>query len=75
MFHSTSKSAFTDLKSILTIDNHERLVVYGGPQSGNSVEVYNPYSQTWQNTNIELKNSTYAFGFLSTKLINVQMFQ
>ena len=59
----------------MTINNEERLVVFGGPQSGNSVEVYNPHSQTWQNTNIELKNSTYAFGFLSTKLINVQMFQ
>ena len=56
----------------MTIINEERLVVFGGPQSGNSVEVYNPHSQTWQNTNIELKNSTYAFGFLSTKLINVQ---
>ena len=59
----------------MTINNRERLVVFGGPQSGNSVEVYNPHSQTWQNTNIKLKNSTYAFGFLSTKFINVQMFQ
>ena len=58
----------------MTINNEERLVVFGGPQSGNSVEVYNPHTQTWQNSNIKLKNSSYTFGFLNTKLRNVQRF-
>lgn len=57
---------------ILNIDNHDRVVVFGGSKDeyGNnlkSVEVFNTQSEKWEISNIELSEARSEFGFLTIK--------
>ena len=53
---------------LLTIDDEDRLVVFGGSVDDNFVEVFNAKTGKWELTDVALKINKYAFGFLSTKL-------
>ena len=58
---------------IISIDNRERLVVFGGHFRGmlDSVEFYNAESQKWEPTNIKLNEGQCIYSFVNTKLGNI----
>ena len=59
---------------VITIDNEDRLAVFGGHDGQNmldSVELYNTQTEKWETTNIKLKEAKDEFGFLSLKLSDI----
>lgn len=58
---------------IISIDNRERLVVFGGHFRGmlDSVEFYNAESHKWEPTNIKLNGGQCMYSFVNTKLGNI----
>ena len=61
------KRAFHGI-GILTINDEDRIVVFGGSVHDYFVEVYNAKMDKWELTEVELKtNYLYVYGFLSTK--------
>ena len=62
---------------IITINDEERLAVFGGIDvrwgTGplNSVEIYNANTQKWEMSDMKFSGKRYAFGFLNVKLKDV----
>ena len=61
------KRAFHGI-GVLTIDDEDRIVVFGGSALDYFVEVYNAKMDKWELTEVALKTNKYVYGFLSTKL-------
>ena len=61
---------------VVTIENKDRLIVFGGEQFDyhtlDSVEVYNTKTEKWETTGIKLKNKNAHFGFLTVNLAQIQ---
>ena len=67
---------------VVTINNEDRLIVFGGEEFFNqrivsnkivdNVEVYNTETEKWETTGIKLKNKKAEFGFLTVNLAQIQ---
>ena len=56
---------------VITIDNEDRLAVFGGHDGENmldSVELYNTQTEKWETSDIKLKEPKIACGNLTIKL-------
>ena len=67
---------------VVTINNEDRLIVFGGKEffdptdfsnkTVDTVEVYNTETEKWETTGIKLKNKKAEFGFLTVNLAQIQ---
>ena len=68
--------------AIVTINNEDRLIVFGGKEffdptdysnrTVDTVEVYNTETEKWETTGMKLKNKNAEFGFLTVNLAQIQ---
>ena len=60
---------------VVTIDNEDRLIVFGGEnydETHNSIEVYNAKTEKWETAGIKMKKPKTDFGFLTVNLAQIQ---
>ena len=56
---------------VVTIDGNDRLAVFGGNEGRNevdSVELFNPQTKKWENSNLKLNKANSGSSFLTVKL-------